>query len=1068
MANIKATDTDLTGYVQYSNPTAVRANNELFDADALMNLDLGVTGGAYDGGTGCNISFDFLADFDWNIPGLDFFLKKPAEFDTSFFDKCDAISLEFTYMNDMLINAILDMNCCDIAKTYNTTLVPFFQFFADSNHGGFMKMLVTFAQIITTLRAVIEPLECLIRFVPGNPWLYVDIDFLAWIYGYYKESKPFLQRIMSGEILDVVYNPVHDMRVKMQACLRGDTKDSYLLDVFDVGTQPQLEAISKLAVQNGNPLKDLELPKPAKPAKPQPGDYRLGENDPLYVAALKIYEKEYKKYEKELQNFTIVQQEVARQAKYANNITPALNVSLKTTGLVKVHTNGICGCVADALGLKNSVTIPIQVRTSQEFTNELQGRTIKGVTNKQAGTTSKDRPKDEPLTIEQGDGEKDSVKKACSGVATASGSCKKCTVKKESKTVPCPYNSIPGSARGQIMYNYDGVTLNAAPTSPEKVLETNDENVKLMKQAVLSAEKSQTELRKIKLNAENSFIAKREAAKTIIINATKSVSTMEKKALTTGRDDYRLASQILKEEIDLAWAVYNEYLATWIPFDFQDDPQDHLAISKYIDDGYWESPTYGKTANLRNELQSVMETRYNTELPFPPNTPAQNIINRLEIATSVENDERFQVNYFDSGFVREKGSQNWRNFNPLDLNYTKAKDYGSIGVDRTSMDYKAIYANDKAGLQACYDYTKDNFNLSTLNDYFLEFIQDKNPQSLDEFKKSIIDKYNYDLEDQVYMFSESEIKELILEIQDFNGYTPGKLWVQSRRVDPELKFIYEDDTLTISTRDGLMESDLVMTLSDELPKKIAKISNDALALRGHQYKSARSMDLINQGNHKTQNAIYDAIMSSAMSIPTEIDALIPCSCENFLCMLLNSIIQYVLSAFNKLIQEIMNMIVKFLIPDWIRDLLRLVSDMLACFLSLFGIFETVKEINQYAKDLLDSMRDRIKYYPDDPCFIPEDPFNIDYPTDDGIDYGDGDGGDGDDDTGSGGGGGGGYQPPIHHRPPVIYPPIVVPIPMPGSGSGSGGPIIRPPGGGGNPGNSGIGPVFTFACDYGDI
>jgi len=126
---------------------------------------------------------------------------------------------------------------------------------------------------------------------------------------------------------------------------------------------------------------------------------------------------------------------------------------------------------------------------------------------------------------------------------------------------------------------------------------------------------------------------------------------------------------------------------------------------------------------------------------------------------------------------------------------------------------------------------------------------------------------------------------------------------------------------------------------------------------------------------KFKDGVYDIISNNLASIiPTEMDTLIPCTCDNFLCVLLNSIIQYVLSALNRLIEEIINMVIKYLIPDWVRDLIQLIFDMTKCFMSLFTIFKTIEDINKYAEELLLSMQDRIRYYPDDVCYVPEEPF----------------------------------------------------------------------------------------------
>ena len=1053
------TNTDEQGYVRYSNPVSFQANEQLFDEAALFDLSVtaGLIGGAYDDGAGCNISFDFLANFDWNIPGMDF-LQLAGEFDTSFFDKVDMISLEFTMINDMLIQAILDMECCDIAKTYNTTLVPFFQFFADSNHGGFMEMLVRYAEVITMLRAVIEPLECLVRLSPGNPWFYADVDFLAWIYGYYKESGPFLNKIMSGELLDIVLNPVHDIRVKMQACLAGDTSGDYMLDILDIGSQPQLEAISRLAISDGKPLKDAGLPPPKEPAKPQPGDYPNGEADPAYLEAMKAYDRAVRKYNRDQTNYKIVQEEIQRQSKMANDVTPSLAVSAQTHSLIKIHTNGLCGCVANALGLKNSIEVPIPVRTTQDVCNNLQGKTIKGVTNKEAGTTSKNRPKDEPLTVEQGDCEKTKTKEAIVNAGQHKGQNYKAKITTTEKKVSNPYKGCPGAPGDDISCKVPIVTKQKGANKPSDALKNNDENVKLMQQAVNQTYATAAKKAKAEKEAEINHEKKRREAMKLINEYSDQARILVEKAsaatTTQEKEMYELAARVIEEDIKAAWAAFDLYLATFIPFDFKDDPYDQLALSKYISEGFFEGPSINTFASTSMALNNKITDTFNlNDIPFTPNTPPQNIVNRLDTATDVKVDDRFQVNYFNSGFVREKGSSSWRNFNPLDLSSEIGKEYGAIGVDRSDINYKAIFPNDTLGMKAMIDYIKDRWNLYILDDFIREMLVDKSYKNIEEFSEKIIDKYGWDIMDtQVYMLSAEELTDLILDIREVNGYEEGKLWVKTRRTDSGVLFTYEYENETsriFSNGEELIGSDILMaaTNDSDLARQVAQISNNAIAERGHKYVEVKQLDEEEQGLHQVQNDIYDIISNNLASlVPTETDLLIPCTCNNFLCMLLNAIIQYVLEAFNRLIQEIIDLIIKFLIPDWVRDLLQLIFDMLKCFMSIFGIFATIAEIHEYAEDLLDAMRDRIRYYPDDPCFIPPDPFDYERDKYDGYDWDDGGDGYGEDDGGDDGNPGDGFFPPNIHRPPVVYPPYVLP----------------------DGGQRGSGPAFAFTCDYLDI
>ena len=207
-------------YIKYNQANSkkisegVQTANDLFSVDSslMANVDLDEQGS-------CNVSFDSFFDIDFNLPEFDFF-KTDANFDRSFFDKIDQLSQEMAYINDMLINSISAMECCDIAEKYNTILIPFFEFFAGSGEGeSIMETVIEMAKIISTVKEIVEPLECLIPLLPGNPWFPSMSDPWSAIYGYWRESGPLLNKFFSGEYIDMILNPLTKIRRQMQACL---------------------------------------------------------------------------------------------------------------------------------------------------------------------------------------------------------------------------------------------------------------------------------------------------------------------------------------------------------------------------------------------------------------------------------------------------------------------------------------------------------------------------------------------------------------------------------------------------------------------------------------------------------------------------------------------------------------------------------------------------------------------------------------------------------------------------------------------------------------------------------
>ncbi|MCD6397184.1 MAG: hypothetical protein J7L71_06560, partial [Spirochaetaceae bacterium] len=230
---------------------------------------------------------------------------------------------------------------------------------------------------------------------------------------------------------------------------------------------------------------------------------------------------------------------------------------------------------------------------------------------------------------------------------------------------------------------------------------------------------------------------------------------------------------------------------------------------------------------------------------------------------------------------------------------------------------------------------------------------------------------------------------IIDEVALANGYQEGNFWIKTRRTDPgtkvETEYIYTKDNdifnITINGRSAT-RSQLDTVFSRSSSTNSAVVVKDAVNAsileRASYYADIIKASMQRQAVGVGIDTIRSNIMNSiASSVPTETIIDIPCNCSNFMCAILNTIIQYVMAAFNKVIDEITKMIIRFLIPDRIKDLARLVKDLLKCLGSIFGIVSTIKEIDKYGDELLESMKDRVKMYPADACFLknvdPNDP-----------------------------------------------------------------------------------------------
>ena len=184
----------------------------------------------------CNFSFSVNFDIKIKLPNL----NAPAP-NFKLLYKIDDFANEVSKINDDIIRAIQSMGCCDVADAYNKNIVPIFRWFADHKDvkncsdddpngtgcgpmfGGntFPMLLLNIAETLIKIYLIVRPLVCLLRPVPGNPWFPFDFDTLApvrWIVAFF---DLYYDKIISGKIMDLMIDPVKDLRKKIDVCLFG-------------------------------------------------------------------------------------------------------------------------------------------------------------------------------------------------------------------------------------------------------------------------------------------------------------------------------------------------------------------------------------------------------------------------------------------------------------------------------------------------------------------------------------------------------------------------------------------------------------------------------------------------------------------------------------------------------------------------------------------------------------------------------------------------------------------------------------------------------------------------------
>jgi len=1001
--NSEGNPIDPLGYVQFVSPSAGLIDQNLFTEQDLLNVPVKETG--VNNKKGCNISFNNVKGISFNLPDSGFKFG-PAEFDKSLFEKCDSLSRECTMLNDMIINTVQELGGGSTAQVYNATVVPFFKFFADGE-GEFVNIVLRYTEIVTAMRAVVEPLESMVRFIPGNPWVPKDVDPLAWIYSYYKESKPYLDRLLSGSLIDVVLNPVNQIRTKLQATLTGGLiQGAITQEFFEIGSPEQLKAMSEIAVKGGSTLIDAKLPSLSKPKKPIVHDYPGGESNPSYKKDLLNFENLFSEYQSWSKINDQLLQEMSRQAKAMKDINLHLAIAGKTQQVLKQSSQGIVGAVADALNVQKTMIEPFIVRTTDDL-YKMVGKRISGLTNKSADAASKNRPKDKPYAIEEKDLRQDRIVKNI--VNAGSGSKPRATKKtSELKSIVNEYAKI-GIGSGKIMTKVDKITDLIISADPYTILKQNDKNKKEMEQLEVESENLNVELIGNITKLQNKWTIDRNNLLSKLLSF-KTLLGRKKEELVKIKDPIKkreLTLEISKSDIEynIAQEIYNSYFSTFRTFDFAKDPYDMFAIANYLkEDEFWGlfPPNYW---NIVNELNAIKFGGLSNEIraiPYPPNTPPETIIEDLPIATEVDVDERFNVNYFNAGFVREKGSNSWRNFNRLNIVMNdQAKSWGAIGSDKTEIYYLAIFPNDTIGDQACVSYSRDKYNPTTIIDEYCRSeitVIDMDETVYEDFLDSILAKYNINRYDELQDTSDENLISIIYEISIVNGYKPGKLWIRTRKIKADIPLKYEytysysNNALEIiqvnkkiiDVRE--LEATFAVTTSN-IALTAKEITNSSIRTRGKHYEIAAKKEMQQQAKGKGLDKYRSNLMNSIASmVPQELPIPMETTGDALVTLIVNTVIEYIMGALDRLMKELIDMIVQYLIPDWIKDLIRTIKDFLMNLMSIFTILKTIADIHFYTEDLLDMMKGRIISYNSsqdavkDWGLIPEAPFSGGIPT----------------------------------------------------------------------------------------
>lgn len=160
----------------------------------------------------CNISFGNLGKFDFDFLNLPTF--EPLEM--KMFDKIKRLNEITRGINDRLISVINELECCGLGYEYNKQVLPIFEFLLHD----FSTTLVDIAKGMLKAWQVIDIALCIIRPVPGNPWMKgAGYDWFNPLYSIAEGFANVFKWFVDGNPLDVIINPMDKFYKKLKSCV---------------------------------------------------------------------------------------------------------------------------------------------------------------------------------------------------------------------------------------------------------------------------------------------------------------------------------------------------------------------------------------------------------------------------------------------------------------------------------------------------------------------------------------------------------------------------------------------------------------------------------------------------------------------------------------------------------------------------------------------------------------------------------------------------------------------------------------------------------------------------------
>lgn len=346
----------------------------------------------------CHLNFGNIGKikFDFGLPSAD-------PLNLNMFNKLSRLSDIIRGINARCITLIEELKCCSLAELYNSMVIPIFEWVLKD----FINTLVSIAEAILKSYQVMKVIFCIVRPVPGNPWLRgAGFDFLKYLYSFVEGFETVYLWLVDGNPVDMLLNPAEAFYKKISSC-SPDKKRNQLLQDDELlqktltniiasfnETRGQNKNQADLDQANAYNISLLEMNKEYSELFYKMDDYRdtlfllkLSDN---IVADTKIIET-YEKMDVIEQRLNILQTEIKEKDELLNNLylreeqeditnEKLINRYLAQRTLDKMIIdayNPVCSCLLEMAGIHGfSPPNVMTLNTWESFHQLAEGRVI--------------------------------------------------------------------------------------------------------------------------------------------------------------------------------------------------------------------------------------------------------------------------------------------------------------------------------------------------------------------------------------------------------------------------------------------------------------------------------------------------------------------------------------------------------------------------------------------------------------------------------------------------------------------------------------------------------------------